>query len=581
MECLQRTAVLVVVLACATLAPQTAAQASSAFGAQSVLQYHKTAAKDGYYVDASLQGLNPARTEQLLGIATPLQGQSYAQVLYVDRGSLTDDLIIAATQENLVTAASAATGEVVWQKKLADPVPSGALPCGNLSPFVGITSTPVIDPASGALVVSAKTSNDSGTTQQYQFFAMHMANGTSLPGFPVDVGAALAEKGTVFNAPAQLQRGGLLLLDGVAYAGYGGNSGDCQEYRGRVVGVDITMPSTVYSFNTTANKGAIWAPGGPSSDGTSIFVGTGNTEGATEFSEGNAVLRLPPDLMYDGSESEFFAPSNWQHLDDVDLDLGTAGPTVLNLPGSTPEELLFLCGKEGICYLLDRTNLGGFDGSVASATVSSSVIITAPAIFNSSGDTYIVIRGAGSDCPGGVSGDLIGLKLTPGDPPSISTAWCANATAKGNPAIATSATAGGPATVWIVGETDGSVSEFAAGGGTSGNTLNAYNGETGALLYQSPALVGSVARYHTPIEAKGRLYVATTSQLAAFRVGSGNATFVAPPTPAPVAVDSSSSGIDPAPAPAPQAAVQGIAFSWKAVVGAALAGAAACTSLAL
>lgn len=57
-----------------------------------------------------------------------------------------------------------------------------------------------------------------------------------------------------------------------------------------------------------------------------------------------------------------------------------------------------------------RNNLGGFNGSVANATVSSSVIITAPAIYNSSGDTYAVIRGAGSDCPDGAAGDLIGLK---------------------------------------------------------------------------------------------------------------------------------------------------------------------------
>ena len=46
---------------------------------------------------------------------------------------------------------------------------------------------------------------------------------------PVPHPAALAAQGVEFQAPAQLQRGGLLLLDGVAYAGYGGNSGDCQE----------------------------------------------------------------------------------------------------------------------------------------------------------------------------------------------------------------------------------------------------------------------------------------------------------------------------------------------------------------
>lgn len=59
-----------------------------------------------------IAGLNPARTEQLSTISTPLQGQSYAQLLYVDRGSLADDLVIATTQENVVTAASASNGTV-------------------------------------------------------------------------------------------------------------------------------------------------------------------------------------------------------------------------------------------------------------------------------------------------------------------------------------------------------------------------------------------------------------------------------------------------------------------------------------
>jgi hypothetical protein len=60
----------------------------------------------------SAAGLNPARTEQVAAVATPLQGQSYAQLLYVDRGSLATDLVVSATQENVVTAASAATGKV-------------------------------------------------------------------------------------------------------------------------------------------------------------------------------------------------------------------------------------------------------------------------------------------------------------------------------------------------------------------------------------------------------------------------------------------------------------------------------------
>mmetsp|Transcript_11347 Transcript_11347/g.34103 ORF Transcript_11347/g.34103 Transcript_11347/m.34103 type:complete len:567 (+) Transcript_11347:385-2085(+) len=505
------------------------------YGPASVLQYHKNPSKDGYYVDSGLKGLEPSRTQPVPSYGTPLLGQSYAQQLYVDRGSQAEDLVISATQENIVTAHYASTGQVAWVNTLADPVPSSSLPCGNIAPVVGVLSTPVIDEASGTLILSAKTTNDAGETQQYKFFGLDVVTGVLKKGYPVDVAAVLAKRGVVFQTPAQLQRGGLLMLNGVAYAGYGGNSGDCQEYRGRVVGVTAADPSVVYSYNVSANKGAIWAPGGPASDGASIFVGTGNTQGVTEFSEGNAVLKLSPTLEYGGESPDFFAPTDWLRLDDVDLDLGTAGPVTLNLPGSTPPELVFIGGKEGIVYLLDRTTLGGFDGSVASAMVVNGVIITAPAIYNSSDGTYAAVRGAGASCPEGNVGDLVGLKLTPGNPPTISTAWCANATSKGNSPMATTASADGKATLWIIGAND-----------ADDYTLNAYNGETGALLYQSEGLGASVSRFHTPIYAKGRIYLATTERPWAFDIGAAAAAdaFVAPPLPPPT----------PTTAPAPTAA---------------------------
>lgn len=57
-------------------------------------------------------GLNPARTRALGGFGAPLTGQSYAQLLYVDRGSLAADLVISATLENAVTAVFAGNGSV-------------------------------------------------------------------------------------------------------------------------------------------------------------------------------------------------------------------------------------------------------------------------------------------------------------------------------------------------------------------------------------------------------------------------------------------------------------------------------------
>lgn len=487
-------------------------------GSASVLQFHKNPSKDGYYIDPLLATLQASRTVPVDGFSAPnLTGQSYAQLLYLDKGNLQLDILVSATQDNVVSALFAGNGTMLWQSKLADAVPSSTLPCGNISPLVGVLATPVVDEASNTVFLSAKTTTDGGKTQKYQMFGLDVDTGRPVGGYPVDVAMVLAARGVTFETPAQLQRGGLLLQDGVAYAGYGGNSGDCQEYRGRVVGVRVAEPTTVYSYNTSANKGAIWAPGGPAGDGTSVFVGTGNTEGTTVFAEGNAVLRLQPDLSYGNNASSFWAPKDWLRLDDADLDLGTAGPITFDLPASSPSQLLFIGGKEGIVYLLDRNNLGGFAAPVASAMVSTSVIITAPALYNSSGETYVAIRGAGANCPGGTSGDLIGLRISQGSPPTLETAWCANATSKGNSPIATTSQTGGKATVWIIG---GSAD-------TKSYALNAYDGESGTLLYQSPATGEPVSRFHSPIQAKGRIYFSTDTSILAYSIGAGNTSFAA------------------------------------------------------
>ena len=132
----------------------------------SVLQYHKNPSKDGFYVDSLLTGKQSARTVAAVGFVAPsLTGQSYAQLLYVDRGSLRKDIIISATQANVVTAFAAADGTRLWQRKLDNAVPSSSLPCGNISPLVGVLATPVVDTVTNRLVLSAKTTADGGKTQ--------------------------------------------------------------------------------------------------------------------------------------------------------------------------------------------------------------------------------------------------------------------------------------------------------------------------------------------------------------------------------------------------------------------------------
>ena len=72
---------------------------------------------------------------------------------------------------------------------------------------------------------------------------------------------------------------------------------------------------------------------------------------------GRAVSAHCPGRLADSTLTAANCSSNLMasiFLGAQDADLGTAGPTVLNLPGSTPSELVFIGGKQGIVYLLDR-----------------------------------------------------------------------------------------------------------------------------------------------------------------------------------------------------------------------------------
>ncbi|HEX9344103.1 MAG TPA: hypothetical protein VF995_10880, partial [Actinomycetota bacterium] len=73
-----------------------------------------------------------------------LDGAVYAEPLLAAGG------VVVATEANTVYYLEQATGRVAWHRNLGTPVPQSDLPCGNIDP-VGITSTPVVDPASGTL----------------------------------------------------------------------------------------------------------------------------------------------------------------------------------------------------------------------------------------------------------------------------------------------------------------------------------------------------------------------------------------------------------------------------------------------
>src|SRR5436305_5670072 len=254
---------------------------------------------------------------------------------------------------------STPTGRVIWQVNVGLPVTAG-LRAEIL--IVGITGTPVVDLASRSLFFDALID---GPTIKHFIYSLNVDTGATNAGWPVDVNATATYNGMTFESRVQEERGGLALVDGIVYVPYSGYSGDCDNYHGWVVGVDISNTS-VSAWATTAIGGGIWGHGGVASDGTNMFVVTGNTfNTAGNWMGGEAIIRLQAGPIWSGQPMDYWAPTNWFNLDLGDTDLGGVSATVIDVPGATPSELVLALGKDSKAYLLDRNNRGGITSPVA------------------------------------------------------------------------------------------------------------------------------------------------------------------------------------------------------------------------
>ena len=282
---------------------------------------------------------------------------------------------------------------------------------------------------------------------------------------------------------------------------FGGHFGDCGDYHGWVVGISIGHPKSVRAWSTRASGGGIWAPGGISSDGRALYFATGNTMDAANWGDGEAVIRLAPDLRRSDERDDYFAPSDWLSLDEKDADLGGVSPMLLdapNLDGAQP--LVLALGKDRRAYVLDRQHLGGVGGALAIQTVARGPIRTAPVTYPAPDGVFVVFQGEGANCPDR-NENLMALKVRAGKLPSISTDWCAALRGRGSPIV----TADGQSNyiVWAV-------------GAEGDERLHGYRGDTGEELVTSEPLPGVVRHFATILAAADRLYVAGDGRVFAF-----------------------------------------------------------------
>ncbi len=292
---------------------------------------------------------DPGRGAAATGVPAPgalriawhrsLDGAVYAQPLVIG------GVVVAATEGGSIYALNAQDGSVIWRAHIAAPVPLSDLPCGDIDPL-GITGTPVYDPATGLVFAVAESTG-----------GIHLLAGVSLTTGKVMVRRAVAPAhGT---AIATQQRPALTLLDGRVYIAFGGLLGDCADYVGGVTSVATSGQGALQYYSVpTSREGAIWGTGGVVVAGNRLLVSVGNGASTSSYDGSDSVTALSPALR----RTDLFAPSRWAIDNADDLDLGSMTPAVVG-------GYVFLAGKSGIGYVLAVTHLGGIGGEVAQAKV--------------------------------------------------------------------------------------------------------------------------------------------------------------------------------------------------------------------
>src|SRR5882724_6746909 len=492
--------VAIFVLALCNLVPRTSAQVN-------VTQEHNNPSRDGVYIDSAFTPAAAANLTRDLGFAGTISGNVYAQPLYIEGGP-NGPMIIAVTESNNVYALNATTGFSIWSRTdIGPPVPS--TPCGGFNP-TGITGTPVVDLASRRLFFDALIN---GSPTKHFIYSLNVDTGVTTPGWPVDVNAKAVYNGIPFVSLAQEERGGLALVNGIVYISYSGYVGDCGNYHGWVVGVDINNPSNVMAWATTAIGGGIWGHGGVASDGTNMFVVTGNTfNTGGNWMGGEAIIRLQAGPTWTGLPTDYWAPTNWLSLDNSDTDVGGVSATVIDVPGATPSQLVLALGKDRNAYLINRNNLGGITAPVAQANMVSGATNrgTSAVTYHTSQGTYFAFHDDGNA--------ISAYKITTANPPTIVFAWSVGQSGRASPWVTT---------------TDGTNNVIVWVAGVAGDQrLHGYNGDTGAVIYAGGGaneLMSGTRQWNTGMVARGRIYFGADNKVYAFRLPAGT------PTPTPTA----------------------------------------------
>jgi hypothetical protein len=473
---------------------------------------------------------------------TKLSGSVYAQPLVV-KGT-----VIVTTEKANAYGINAASGAIEWSRSFGKPFRASTIGCSDLKPYLGSTSTPVVDPGTGTVYLTTRLQIGKGVAGGHWYLqALSASTGAELAGFPVEIkGTPSNTPGVLLNEGYSMQRPGLLLLNGVVYVAFASNC-DIAPYRGIVAGLSAktgaltTMWSDESGVGTDENSQAgIWQSGGGlvSNAANRIILASGNGVSPTP-----AASNAPPSTLSESligltvgsngllTPSQFFSPSNAPTLDQNDEDFGSGGPVALPSEyfGTTSHpRLIVQVGKDGRIFLLDSENMGGFrQGPHSSDQVLQKLgpyggVWGHPAVYGGQGGWVYVLESAGGGYLRALSYGLNGE----GAPALTSAATSTESFGytSGSPLVTSNGTTAGSAVVWGV-YTSGATENG------SGGRLRAYaatpTGGTLPLLWSAP--IGLASKFSVPTAYEGRVYVGTRNgNLIAFGPSSAAALQAAP-----------------------------------------------------
>ena len=506
----------------------------------SVTTYHNDNARDGWNSSETLltpQAVNATTFGKLRELT--VDGHVDAQPLYISNLSIagqTHNALITVTEHGTAYAFDADQGSELWQiSTLAtNETTSDDHNCGQISPEIGITDTPVIDRgygSNGAVFLVAMSKDAQGQYHQ-RLHGLDLTTGAELQGSPSEIEAAYpgtgygSSNGMQVFAPGQYaERVGLLLMNGEIYLAWTSHC-DQDPYTGWLMAYSESTLQQTSVFNMTPNgpssphyangEGSVWMGGaGLAGDaqGNIYFLDANGTFDATLDGNGfpatgdfgNSFLKISTS----GNKlaaADYFATHNVQSESAADQDLGSGGvvllPDMVDAGGAT-RQLAVGAGKDANIYVVDRTTMGKFNPTTNSvyqevSGALSSGVFSAPAFFNST--VYYAA----------VGDHLKAFPVTQARLASTAAAQSTNTFAFPGATPSISANGNQNSIVWAI--------ENQSGGGI----LHAYDATNLASeLYNSNQASGSrdhfrYSKYVPPTIANGKVFVGTTNSVAIF-----------------------------------------------------------------